>query len=69
MTDTERKIYNKLDTAIDRIFYEMQNEMGITHGDVYPEELFELDDMEERMAGLINTMLEHQKEIEDEDEI
>lgn len=62
MTDTARKIYNKLDDAINNIFFEMQNELGIDNGDAYPEDVFDLDDMEEKIAEKIEQMLERQRE-------
>lgn len=61
-----KEIINRLETAIDDIFWNIQEEWGIESGDITPELSLELDTVTNNLAAIIEKVLERQMEIDDE---
>lgn len=58
----KEKIYNLLDEKIQDVFLEMQEELNIKYGDVTPLEAYALEEIEQKMTDLIESILLHEME-------
>lgn len=58
--NTREKILNLLEEKVDEIFLQMQDELNIENGDIFPLDKFELDNCIEQLADKIETVLNTQ---------
>mgnify|MGYP003413189621 CR=1 FL=1 len=58
--NTKEKILNLLEEKVDEIFLEMQNELGIDDGNIFPMDKLELDNSMEQLADKIKLVLDSQ---------
>lgn len=58
--NTKEKIINLLEEKVDEIFLQMQNELGIEDGNIYPLDALELDNYMEQLADKIKVVLDSQ---------
>jgi len=63
-----QEIYKLVEEKIDEIFLTLQNKEGITSGDITPGQAFELDDLQEKLAKLIDEVIQLEKGWWDPDE-
>ena len=59
MPNIEKLINDKLDN----LFQEVQQEAGITAGDIAPEDQKELDTIKNNLAGLLYLIFDYQQEV------
>lgn len=59
--NTKEKILNLLEEKVDEIFLQMQNELNIEDGNIFPLDKYELDICVSALADKIETVLNSQK--------
>ena len=59
--NTKEKILNLLNDKVDEIFLEMQEELNIEDGNIFPLDKLELDNCIERLADKIEDVLNSQR--------
>ena len=53
-------VYNLLDNSVNDIFYQLQNELGIESGDIFPDEVQDLESAQYDLAVVIaNILINH----------
>ena len=52
-----------INNKLDKLFQEVQQEAGITAGDIAPVDQLELNQIKEHLAGLIYLIIDYQKEL------
>lgn len=58
---TREELKSLISDKIDKIYYAYQTSEHINSGDIIPDDAFELDDIEDRLADLIIKSMEHNK--------
>ena len=58
---TKKELKNLIDNKIDEIYYAYQTSEHINSGDITPDDMFKLDDIEDQLTDLIIKSMEHNK--------
>ena len=57
----KEKILQLLDDKVDEVFLEMQEELNIEDGNIFPLDALELDNCKEQLANIIESVLTTQR--------